>query len=90
MDKILFVLYLLTIILLFIIILRKKKESFSCKKLNCVPPQDISHCPKQCSPFMYPDMYSPKGDCSNPFSWGFTYSTGRCPHSFNVSRRLPS
>jgi hypothetical protein len=40
--------------------------------------QDKSHCPKRCTPFMYPDMYSPRGSCSNPFAWGYTYSTGRC------------
>lgn len=33
-----------------------------------------------CSIFMYPDMYSPKSSCSDPFNWGFEYSTGPCPH----------
>ena len=49
---------------------------------------DDNHCPKQCSPFMYPNMYNPRGNCSDPFSWGFTYSTGRCPKAFGL-RQLP-
>lgn len=49
------------------------------------------HCPKYCSPFQYPDMYSPKSSCGDPFNWGFTYSTGRCPKMFEpVPRRFPS
>ena len=40
-------------------------------------------CENMCSPFLYPDMYSPKYNCSDPFKWGFVYSTGRCPHTFD-------
>lgn len=36
----------------------------------------------RCSKYLYPDMYSPLSSCSDPFNWGFTYSTGRCPHKF--------
>jgi len=42
-----------------------------------------NHCPKNCSQFLYPDMYSPQGPiCNDPFSWGFQYSTGPCPHIY--------
>lgn len=40
------------------------------------------HCPPYCSPFLYPDMYSPQASCSDPFNWGFNYSTGPCPKAY--------
>lgn len=49
---------------------------------------DKKHCPSYCSPFLYPDMYSPQASCSDPFAWGFTYSTGRCPKAY-PQRRVP-
>ena len=52
-------------------------------KLPCAKLYDNNHCPKTCDQFQYPDMYSPKGAvCNDPFSWGYEYSTGRCPHLF--------
>ena len=52
---------------------------------------DPGHCPPYCTPFLYPDMYHPRGNCSDPFSWGFTYSTGRCPRVYKpIPRRLPT
>lgn len=57
---------------------KNKLITLPCKKLG-----DPGHCPQTCSQFLYPDMYSPLGQkCSNPFSWGFLYSTGRCPHAY--------
>ena len=54
-------------------------------------PGDPKHCPQYCSPFLYPDMYSPLASCSDSLNWGFTYSTGRCPHAYYPQpRRLPS
>ena len=45
----------------------------------CKPPRNPNHCPQGCSPFLYPDMYSPQASCSDPFNWGDWYTTGRCP-----------
>ena len=59
----------------------KRHEGFSTKCKNYIP-GDISHCPRECTPFLYPDMYQPLDSCSDPFKWGFTYSTGRCPHTY--------
>lgn len=46
---------------------------------SCKPPRNPNHCPQGCSPFLYPDMYSPQASCSDPFNWGDWYTTGRCP-----------
>lgn len=68
--------------MIFVILIWKKgQESFKCRNYN---PGDISHCPRSCSPFLYPDMYQPLPVCSDPFKWGYTYSTGRCPHTFTT------
>ena len=40
--------------------------------------QKQAHCPKSCSPFLYPDMYSPLSSCSDPFNWGSPQPVGRC------------
>ncbi len=83
-------LFITAAVLVGVIVFIQNREQFSgaCKRYV---PGDISHCPKKCSPFMYPDMYSPHASCSDPLNWGFTYSTGRCPHAYlPVPRRLPS
>lgn len=68
------------IILIVSIYLLSRKETFS-----------SAHCPSYCSPFQYPDMYSPHSSCSDPFNWGFTYSTGRCPKLLKpIPRRVPT
>jgi len=37
-------------------------------------------CPNNCSPFQYPDMYNPRGICSDRSRWGADfYTTGPCP-----------
>ena len=64
-----------------------RQEGFRCKNYR---PGDVSHCPRACNPFQYPDMYSVP-PCADPLNWGFTYSTGRCPHAYSPEpRRLPS
>jgi hypothetical protein len=65
----------ITAIIIISLLCSQSKENFT-PRCNV---EDESHCPKKCSPFMYPDMYSPRGACSDPFSWGYTYTTGRCP-----------
>jgi hypothetical protein len=75
--------YLLLAVLVVAVVLfvvYSPKEKFgSCKHYS---PGDKSHCPKWCDPFQYPNMYSPQPSCGDPMNWGFTYSTGRCPHAF--------
>ena len=83
-------LFIVLVLILGAVVFIRGREKFSgtCKRYD---PGDISHCPKKCSPFLYPDMYSPHTSCSDPFNWGFTYSTGRCPRAYSpVPRRLPS
>ncbi len=71
-----------------VLMYRNRTEKFKCKHYK---PGDISHCPRACTPFLYPDMYSPHASCSDPLNWGFTYSTGRCPHPYTpYPRRFPS
>ncbi|KKK79308.1 hypothetical protein LCGC14_2834810 [marine sediment metagenome] len=79
---------LIVIAIVILLIFRNRSEKFQCKHYN---PGDISHCPRACTPFLYPDMYSPHPSCSDPLNWGFTYSTGRCPHPYKpYPRRFPS
>ncbi len=83
-------LYGLLIIIAIVVLLmyRSRSENFKCKHYN---PGDISHCPRACTPFLYPDMYSPHSSCSDPLNWGITYSTGRCPVPYQpFPRRFPS
>lgn len=62
---------------------RNRQENLRGINVPCNKLLDKGHCPQTCSQFLYPDMYSPLGQkCSNPFSWGFLYSTGRCPHAY--------
>jgi hypothetical protein len=60
-------LYILIIIILLLILIINKKEKFS---------------PNYCSPFIIQDMYSKNYSCSDPFKWGFLYSTGKCPKAY--------
>ena len=72
-----YIIYLIVIILVFAIFIYINKETFLLK-------------PTSCSPFLYPNMYQPQASCSDPFNWGFTYSTGPNPHVYSpVPRRLP-
>lgn len=85
---IIFVFILLGIVFIFSI---KSQETFSGKpsflhhiydkhqNKKCIPVGQDNHCPRECSPFMYANMYAPRGNCSDPFSWGNLYTTGRCP-----------
>lgn len=66
-------LVLIIIVIIILILFRSTDEGI------CVAPKNPNHCPQGCSPFLYPDMYSPQSSCSNPFNWGELYTTGRCP-----------
>jgi len=70
---------------------RAAKNTQSEKGPGCggLPQGGPEFCPGWCSPFQYPDMYNPRGFCSDPFNWGFTYSTGRCPHVFDTPNQYP-
>jgi len=75
--------------------LQKISKEHDIKKVEqepkkCPPPMDVNHCPKKCSPFQEPNMWFPKGNCSDPLNWGFLYTLGKCkkvvsPHP----RRFP-
>jgi len=83
-TNLLIVAILVALVLYFVF---KKQEGFRCKDYR---PGDISHCPRACDRYQYPDMYSVP-PCTDPFGWGFTYSTGRCPQMYlPTPRRLPS
>lgn len=74
-----------------LIVMNARKEGMRVAPRNPCQSGDPAHCPEWCSPFLYPDMYSPQSSCSDPLNWGFTYSTGRCPHAYSPQpRRLPS
>ena len=77
MDNLLIVIMIIVLVVLCFII-TSRNEGLHCKDYR---PGDKSHCPRACSRYLYPDMYSAP-PCSDPFSWGFTYSTGRCPKAY--------
>jgi hypothetical protein len=75
MYEIVLILFLIILSLYFFTSSGYTPENFdslskSIKQRNCDPNQD-------------PNMYEPRGDCSDPFSWGFLYSTGPNPQVFN-------
>lgn len=73
---------IIAIIILVLVMLMSNNEKFKCG--------DKSHCPQSCNPYQLPNMYYTP-DCVDPFNWGFTYSTGRCPKAYKPQpRRLPS
>jgi len=51
-------------------------------------PMNVNHCPKKCSPFQEPNMWFPKGNCSDPLNWGFLYTLGKCKKVVSPHPRL--
>jgi hypothetical protein len=67
-------------IVIILLLIWQTREGFNPLQLSRNKP---SYCPRKgCSQFLYPDMYNPRENCSDPFKWGTLYSTGRCPHPF--------